>query len=147
MNEREFEINGRRFMCSKIDAFKQFHIVRRMAPILADLLPVASKFAKMNATDLKEDQIEALAPIMNGIAKLSDVDADKVLIGLLSAVEIKQETGNWAKVAGDHGLMFQDLDLPTMLQAAGRAFMYNLSGFFTALPLALKDEPQKRKSK
>ena len=49
---------------------------------------------------------------------------------------MKQETGNWARLAQDKMIMFQDLDLPVLLQCAGRAFLFNLQSFFTgsALP-------------
>ena len=114
-----------------------------MAPILADMLPAAKEIAKIQkqskevTEDEKFDQIaELAAPIMNGLSKLSEEDSEKVLIGLLSAVEIKQASGNWARIANDNRMMFDNLDLSTLLQIAGRAFMFNLSGFFSALPQA-----------
>lgn len=135
MADNEFTIMNRNFKVSKIDAFKQFHIVRRLAPILGDLAPIAMKFSKMDQSELKQDQFEALSPVLNGLAKLSDKDADLILYGLLSAVEIQQaEFGNWAKISDGKTLFFTDLELPILVQAAGRAFMYNLSGFFAALP-------------
>lgn len=138
MSERDFEINGRKFKLNKIDAFKQFHIVRRMAPLLGDLLP-AMKDAKAVSESASEseklDQLAKIAaPFMSGISKLTDQDADKVLYGLLSSVEIMQSAGNWARVSTDSMLMMQDLELPVLLQIAGRALMFNLSGFFAALP-------------
>lgn len=139
MNERDFQAGGKSFKLNKIDAFKQFHIVRRMGPILGDIIPVAQKLHKMKRENMSEEEtmesIAALsAPIMTGISKLSDEDSNKVLLGLCSSVEMQQASGNWARVATDAGLMFQDLDLPTLLQIAGRAFMYNVSGFFASMP-------------
>jgi|SRR5665213_626046 len=135
MNERDFEVGTRKFKLNKIDAFKQFHIVRRLAPILGDLLPVAHKLSKVSPDQMGEDQFQALSPIMVGISKLSDEDANRVLLGLCSAVEMQQmPAGNWARVATDAGLMFQDLELSVLLQVAAKAFMYNLSGFFAVLP-------------
>lgn len=140
MTDRSFEIGARNFKLSKIDAFKQFHIVRRIAPILADLLPAMKDIQRVSkGTDLSESQkldqfAEIAAPLMKGLSNLSDSDADRVLFGLLSSVEIQQQTGNWARVANDSMLMMQDLELPILLQLAGRAFAFNLSGFFTALP-------------
>lgn len=136
----EFEIGEKKFKLSKINAFKQFHIVRRIAPILADLLPAMKDVQKVNGKkDLSEaekfDEFAKLAaPLMTGLSKLSDSDANLVLYGLLSSAEVKQEAGNWAKVSTDSMLMMQDLELPVLLQVAGRAFMFNLSGFFAALP-------------
>lgn len=142
MTERDFEVAGRKFKLNKIDAFKQFHIVRRLGPVLGDIIAAAQDMGKLpkKLEDLSEseklDQIAKLIhPVMNGISKLTDEDANKVLLGLCSAVEVQQmPLGNWARVATDAGLMIQDLELPALMQIAGRAFAYNMSGFFATAP-------------
>lgn len=141
MADKDFEIGGREFKLSKIGAFEQFHIVRRLGPILGDIIPVAQgiKGTLSDKEQTEEQKFETIAkiaqPILNGLSKLSDIDANKVLLGLLSSVEIKQApVGNWARIARGEMLMIQDLELPTMLQVAGRAFAYNLSGFFATAP-------------
>lgn len=137
MTEKDFSIGGKQFKLSKIDALKQFHIVRRIGPILSDLLPAITSSKKLHS-ESEKDKLEALAniatPVMNGLSKLSDVDSELVLYGLLNAVEMKTQFETWAKVAANNMLMVQDLELPVLLQLAGRAFAYNLSGFFAALP-------------
>ncbi len=137
--DRGFEFGGKKFQLSKIDAFKQFHIVRRVGPILSDLLPAMKDAKKLTAENLSEEEkFEGLAklatPIMSGLSKLSDADAELVLFGLLQAVEMQQPAGNWMRVSTGSLLMVQDLELPALLQLAGRSFMYNLSNFFGALP-------------
>ncbi len=140
MSERDFEISGKKFKLNKIDAFKQFHIVRRIAPILADLLPAMKdiqrigKIENLSEADKLDAFAEIAAPLMKGLSKLSDEDSNRVLFGLLASVEMQQEAGNWAKVSTDSMLMIQNLELPMLLQIAGRAFAFNLSGFFGALP-------------
>lgn len=142
MTDREFEIGGRKFKLLKIDAFKQFHIIRRLGPVLSDLLPAMKGVnPKVLETMSEEEKLDRIAkfvtPIMTGLSKLSDEDSDLVLFGLLHAVEVQQVAGNWARVASGSTppmLMIQDMDLPVLLQLAGRAFIFNLSGFFTALP-------------
>jgi len=139
MNERDFQVGDREFKLSKIDPFKQFHIVRRLGPILGDIIPVAQKIkGKLSgdSTGSEEDKFQAIAelakPVMDGISKLSDEDANRVLLGLLNSVEMKQQPkGNWARIARDENIMIQDLELPVLLQVAGRAFAYNLSSFFS----------------
>jgi len=137
----EFSIGGREFKMSKIPAMKQFHLVRRIAPILADMLPAMkdvksiTKLGEASEGEKLEQIAKFVTPIMTGLSKLSDDDSDKVLFSLLSSVEIKQGgPGNWAKIANDQMIMMQDLELPILLQVAGRAFMFNLSGFFAVLP-------------
>lgn len=140
MVERDFQVDGREFKLNKIDPFKQTHIVRRLGPILGDIIPVAQKLQKQVGDSKTEDQklesiFEVLQPLLVGFSKLSDEDFDKVFLGLLNAVEVKQApAGNWARVARDGMLMMQDLDLPVLFRVAGMAFAYNLSGFFRTAP-------------
>jgi hypothetical protein len=135
---RDFTIGERQFKLNKIDAFKQFHIVRRVGPVLSDMVPVMAKISKTAKEDLNEDEKlekfgELAKPILAGLSKLSDDDSNKVLFGLLSGVEM-QYAGAWGRVVVGDQLMYSDLDLPVLLQCAGRSFMFNLSGFFSALP-------------
>lgn len=138
--DNSFEIGSKKFKVSKINAMKQFHVVRRMAPILGELAPHLKTFAKFKDVEKmdEESQFEAigalLKPVMDGFSKLSDKDSELVLCSLLESIEIQQEQGNWAKVARDGQIMFDTLELPVLLQAAGRAFIFNLSGFFAVLP-------------
>lgn len=131
------EIKGRKFKFGKIDAIKQFHVARRVTPILGDALPAMKKMKSLGDFDkLPEDEkfekiTQVITPFINGMSKLSDSDAELVLFSLLSCVEVYQDDfKTWSKVASDKMIMMQDLDLPTLLQAAGRSFMHNLSDFF-----------------
>lgn len=136
----DFEIGGRKFKAGKIGTFKQFHIVRRIAPILSELLPALGEIQKVSKVEdskseaEKFDEIAKIAsPILLGLSKLSDKDSEFVLFGLLSGAET-QIGSTWSKVANENMLMVQDLELPTLFQIAGRVFMVNLSGFFAVLP-------------
>lgn len=130
-----FVIGSKKFKVGKLSAFKQFHIVRRLAPLLSEMAPVLKKISSMGQEELQQDQFALLEPVLKGIGELSDKDADFVLLGLLSCVEIYQDQFNtWARVVNGDMLMIPDLDLPTMLQAAGRAFAFNMAGFFSESP-------------
>lgn len=141
MSDRDFEINGLKFKLNNMDAFKQFHIAKKIAPILSELIPsigsikqVAQSQGEMGESEKLDEIAKIASPLLSGFSKLSDADADKVLLGLLSSVEMQQTAGNWAKISTESMLMIQDLPLPVMLQAAGRAFAFNIAGFFGALP-------------
>lgn len=139
MNERDFEIGARKFKLSKIDTFKQFYILKRLGPILGEVIPAAQKIASMNRESMSQaEQLEVAGqlatPVMHGLSKLSDADAQFVLLGLCSAAEMSQASGGWARVVVNEQLMFQDLDLPTLFQIAGRAFAYNMASFFASAP-------------
>lgn len=142
--DRDFEIGGRKFRLGKMDAFRQFHVVRRIGPILSDLLPALKDGVKNpDLSNLSEsEKLDGIAkfvtPIMSGLSRLSDADAELVLYSLLGSVEMQQAlSGNWMHIATKGAnpiLMVQDLELPVLLQIAGRAFVHNLAGFFSALP-------------
>ena len=137
----DFEINGRKFKLNKINALIQFHIVRRIGPLLTDLMTVLGQIKSKNVDGLDEEaKLQEFArianPIMLGLSKLSDADSEYVLFRLLSAVEIHQDQFNiWTKVATpDNGIVMQDLEFPILIQAATRSLMFNLKGFFSLLP-------------
>lgn len=137
--ENKFSIGTRNFTLSKLDAFKQFHIVRRVGPILSDMLPHLAQLKSFREDLGDADKLVQMgklaSPILDGLSKLSDADADYVLHGLLAAVEVQQAAGNWARVfIPGTGMMINDLELPILMQVAGRSFVFNLAGFFAALP-------------
>lgn len=141
MSDNSFEIGGRKFKLSKIDPFKQFHVVRRIGPIMSDLLPAIQEAHKnrKNIDALSEsEKFDLMIPfagsVMSGLSKLTDADSEYVMFSLLSSVEVQQPAGNWGRVSTNSMLMMQDLELPMLLQIASRAFAFNLSSFFTVLP-------------
>lgn len=131
----EFETEGRTYRVNKIDARSQFHIVRRLAPVLGQIAP---------AVQGGKGGMDALPALADAIAKLSDDDADYVLFGLLKVISRKQDQGlGWGPVATGTVLMYDDITMPTMLKLAWQALSHNMSGFFAALPSDLKEAAQK----
>lgn len=132
----DFEVMGVTYRCSKLSANEQWHIVRRLLPVISQIAPVAGK---------SEAGAEALPLIADALARLSNSDDEYVRFGLLSCVKRKQEQGlGWAAVSTGHQLMFEDIDMAIMLQLCAKAFMHNLSGFFAALPSDLQGAIQKQ---
>lgn len=132
----EFELEGRTYRANKIDARAQFHIVRRLAPVLGEIVPALQG----------KGGLDALPPLANAVAKLTDSDADYVIFGLLKAVVRKQDQGlGWGPVATGEQLMYDDITMPLMLKLAWQSFSFNMSGFFAALPSDLKEAAQKQK--
>lgn len=138
--DNSFEIGPQKFKMRKVDALAQFHIVRRIGPLLSEVLPALGsiKTAKTEGQTEKETFEEfskILSPIFTGLSKLSDEDANFVLFRLLGCVEVYQDQFNsWATIATPQGIKMQDIELPVLMQAAGRALMFNLSGFLALSP-------------
>lgn len=141
MSERDFTVGEHKFQLNKIDAFKQFHIARKLSPVLSEVIPILQKISKLKMDGMSEEaKFEAIAStdgiskVLECIANLSDEDSERVLKGLCSAVEMQQKHGNWARVVVGNVLAFEDLGLPTLLQIAGRSFAYNMADFFRIAP-------------
>jgi len=116
------DVGGFQYRIGRIDARKQFHVARRLAPLLAGLGDAASLngdgFAKF------------LGPIADALSHMSDDDVDYVLDACLSVCHRVQPNGQGAQVMTRSGLMFQDIDMGQMIQLAVKVIQSNLGGFF-----------------
>ena len=135
----ELELDGHTYRVGKLDARAQFHIVRRLAPVLGELAP---------ALQGGKGGLDALPPIATAVAKLSDADADYCIFGLLKVVSRKQPNGlGWGPVSTENLLMYDDIGMTQMLKLAWEALTFNMSGFFAVLPSDLKEAAQKVKGR
>lgn len=149
-------IKGSEYKFEKIDALSQFHIVRRLAPIVGELAAVIAnsgivkkgqKFENMKMEEIDFDSIaKEIGPLMSALAKIPDEDMNYALFGLLKGVYMKQtNVGGWARVTTDNNqFMFENIkaDIVLMLTLAGKSLAANLGGFINALPSGLKEGAQ-----
>lgn len=132
----QFELNGNTYFADKIPAMKQFHIVRRLAPLLAGMAPTLDAIkmqtlASANAADIIPNLAAALS-------KVSDADAEFVIYGLMSSVKKKEPRGGgWSPIIVSDRLQFQDMTMPEMIQIAAKSAQHNLKDFLSALPQSL----------
>ena len=137
----EFQVNGQEYRAGKLTAMQQFHIVRKLAPIIGKAAPV---FDAVRGGD----EIHALPALADALAAVPNADAEFVLYGLLAAVKRKEPHGTgYAPVCVGESIMYADVaeDMAVMMQLAWHALKHNLAGFFAALPSDLKDKLQKAK--
>lgn len=135
----EFEVRGIQYRAGKLDARAQFHIVRRMAPFLKALAPLAGKLGS------QEQALEAIPELGNVLASLDDETADYVLFGLLAVVTRKEPQGlGWAPVCRGTAMAYADISMPDMIAIAGRALMVNMGDFFQSLHSASSLAGQKQ---
>lgn len=131
----EIELNGNTYRIGKLNAMDQFHVSRRIAPIIPTLIPVFLKLAQGggltgNLTALGD----ALLPFAEGISSMSDEASEFVLATCLSVVH--RQTGTtwapvWSKAA--KATMFDDIDLSVLLNLAIRVIKDSLEPFIRGL--------------
>lgn len=117
------EVGGQKYRIGRIDARKQFHVARRLAPLLAGMSIVPDKSADFAAF---------LGPLSDALSAMPDKDVDYVLDICLGVCQRIQANDHPAPVMVRGGLMFEDIDMGQMIQLAVKAIQENLSGFFPA---------------
>ncbi|MBY4751892.1 MULTISPECIES: phage tail assembly chaperone [Burkholderia cepacia complex] len=75
----EIELNGTRYAIGKLSAMQQFHVSRRIAPIIPPMIPVLMKFyAELEQADVASEQARAnaaLAALAEGAEGAEGADA------------------------------------------------------------------------
>lgn len=115
------EVGGHKYRIGRMDARKQFHVARRLSPLLAGMGGLGDKSAGFAA---------ALAPLTEALSSMSDEDVDYVLDACLGVCHRLQQDGRPAPVMTRSGLMFDDIDMAQMIQLAVKVIKENLGGFF-----------------
>lgn len=131
-----FEVGGHTYRAGKLDAFRQFHVVRRMAPVLSSFSEITRAASAAQSGD-PAAIIEAVSPLLNVVAQMPDDHVNYVLGTCLSICQRKMpgDTG-WARVwnADAQRPQFDDIDMMVMVQIVAMVLSAELSGFFRGLP-------------
>lgn len=140
----EFEINGIKYRISKLDAFKQFHVTRKIAPIVPTLIPI---FVRISANKNISDDIgalsELLGPFADGIANMSDEASEYVIATCLGACQRNTGANNWAAVWNKQAgqCMFDDMDLGAIMQVVLKVVQDSLGPFIQGLLTSQQGNP------
>ncbi|MCA8389253.1 hypothetical protein LGN11_26490 [Burkholderia multivorans] len=91
----EIELNGTRYAIGKLSAMQQFHVSRRIAPIIPPMIPVLMKFyAELEQADVAREQARAnaaLAALAEGkvpseAADAPAADKSRELLSMVDAI-------------------------------------------------------------
>lgn len=137
----EFTINGVEYRAAKLTVFDQLKVSRKVLPLIAKIVSDVA-LLKNTLKDKQPDSeaifktIETVLPkIADVLAEMPDESVDAILHPCLKVVSRKAPVGNaWVPVFSDGQLMFDDIDLFTMLGIAARVIGDNLGNFLHALP-------------
>ena len=149
----ELEIGGNAYRINSMSAMTQFHVMRKLGPVLPGIVPVLAQAAAAlpQANDQEDggasamttvDGVAAIAmaarPLLDGLAAMADADAEYVINHCLSAVMRRDPGGkSWNAVSRDGVTMFDDIDLMTSMQIVWAVLRENYTSFFRAASTAL----------
>lgn len=136
------ELGGKNYVIGKMDAKKQYHVMRRILPAamaLPELLVALDRFKdKPDAGAL----VGSALPFAQAIAAMSDDDSDFVINNCLKVVK-REEGGRQAAILAPNGsLMYSDIDLAGMVALTIETLKENLGGFFPALMASVSGTPE-----
>lgn len=141
----EVEFGGKKYQIGRLDAMSQFHVSRRIAPVLPPLIRTYLELASSDAPLTKNLGLLAtsIQPVMDAISQLKDDDAEYV-VGKCMAVVERQHLDGWAKVwSSAHKVsLFDDIDVGVMLELTVRVVMENLGPFISGLLTSLASNPE-----
>ncbi|MBF7687081.1 phage tail assembly chaperone [Acinetobacter rathckeae] len=150
-------IGGHKYTISKLNAFDQLHVSRKIAPLTPHIIPVISevmhgglvKALQKIDSDIDVSQIDvkniddlinnvdfklldglstALSPLTKAYAELPQEDVDYVIYKCLSAC-----SRNGAKVCRNNAIMFDDLELSQMLALVVAVIRDSMGNFIQGL--------------
>ncbi|EPK2563873.1 phage tail assembly chaperone [Acinetobacter baumannii] len=141
------QIGNYDYEIGRLNAIDQFHVSRKIAPIIPTIMPILTELAKgelqktieklesaeeNDVSGLAEANLEslgsALQPLMDTFAKMPEDDVDYVIKKCLTVV-----SRNGAKVVVRDAIMFDDLGMEHILPLTIAVIRTNLGNFIQGL--------------
>lgn len=133
----DFTIGEHHYQAERVPALQQFHITRRLAPLVGQVVPVLNALKDKGA----ESGMAAIEPMAAALATMSDADANYVLFGLLRYAKRVMPGGlGLAPVVVGEQINHMDITMLQMVQIAWQVLRYNMADFMAALPSDLRDK-------
>jgi len=134
MNQTTVKVKGINYRIGKMPALAQFHVSRRLAPILAAMgITMSMLKGDKDKPPTFEDFAPILAPATEILSRMSDADSNYVIFTCLQAVSREQGEGRFAPVSSGTNLMFDDIDMVAMIRLVVETLKENLWDFFEGL--------------
>lgn len=132
----EITLKGHDYRLSKLGVFDQLKVTRKLLPMLAGMLSNAGELKSLQADGVTQ----ALPQIADAIAALPDDDVNAIIHPCLAVVARKHDKA-WTPVFSHGELMFDDIDLFTMLSLVARVVADSLGNFLHELPASETPTP------
>jgi hypothetical protein len=132
-------LDGVAYRIGTLNALQQFHVARRLAPVIAKLstesaaLMGAAPTTSEGESPPTPDMTRLYGAIAEAVASLSDADCNYVISTCMGVVGRKMGEHVqpvWNKAAGQP--QFEDMTLPTLLQLTIAVITDNLGSFTSA---------------
>lgn len=134
----ELSLGGHEYRTGRLDAFQQFHIARKIAPVLAAFARAAADSPELlpSPESPASDDIslaKVIGPIADALSSMPDKDAESVVAICLSVCTRSAGANQWSRVMSPGNsprLMFEDLTLTEMMGITINTITENMGSFF-----------------
>lgn len=127
---QEVEIDGKKYRTGKLAAMTQFHLMRKLMPVFSGMGEGVAKRAMNGNAEMPTNFWATLAPIAGPISEMSTEDSEWCLKTCLTTVTMYNGR-SWVPITTQTGqLMFEDMEMTTMLQLTLTVLQDNLGPFF-----------------
>ena len=124
--QQELEVTGATYQIGKVSALVQLHVGRRLLPAL---VAVGMRAEDLGRSGGESGMANFMEPAIKIMGSMTDEDVNYVLFNCLAAVKRKQGE-RWANIVNGNRLMFEDIDMPSMVRLTAAVLQENLGGFF-----------------
>lgn len=131
MNSTRIELNGQKYEIGRMPPLTQFHLSRRLAPIIASMgisIHTLQTAAKADITDF----VPVLGPVTDMLAKMPDDEANYIIFTCLGVVR-RQQGEKFAPITTGTNMMFEDIDMVMMIRLVVEVVKGNLGSFLQGL--------------
>lgn len=138
-----FTVGGHEYRSDPIDALTQFHVSRRLSPVVLALAPLiglgttVEELTSVITTDIGNN-LRILQPAIDAVAKMPDDDVNYVILKTMARVHrgvknpntgsIDSWTPVWNSAVGM--LQYEDIGMVEMIQIVWIVLRENLGSFF-----------------
>ncbi|EDV2876052.1 hypothetical protein YY36_004658 [Salmonella enterica subsp. diarizonae] len=139
----ECSVKGHDYRVAKLSVFDQLKVTRKLLPVLAGMMSDFGSIRSLLAADGKIDgaKFDALKPVFetllpliaDELSSLTEDDTNAIIHPCLAVVS-RKHMGGWTPVFNSGQLVFDDIDLLTMLQLVARVVADSLGNFLQGLP-------------
>lgn len=130
MSIPEVQIGEDLYQIGKLPAMTQFHVVRRIGPVLASMgVSITEMAASGKSLRADVDLLSIMGTVSEVVAHMSNDDVEYVIYACLGVVRRKQGERFMAVMTGKN-FQFQDIDMNKMLRLTVEVLKENLGGFF-----------------
>jgi hypothetical protein len=120
------EIDGKTFQIGKLDVLAQLHVSRRVLPLLK---PMAEAWKTSETANL----LDIVMAVSEDFSTLPDETLNYVIFKCMAVVRLQQGE-RFAPIVRNDKIMFEDIDMVTLMRLTIAVIMDNFQSFFVNLP-------------